>query len=310
MIGVVEIPSSSPLPENVYSHVLALAARSERASPAEAAAIHDELLRHLDRAARVEVDWSRAASDPASANDFTEFVQYRNLARSLQAAAENLHAAGKHDAAARYELAIVKLGAMNLRGGLVLHALTGIAVEGVGISLLAKNRAEYSPPFARQIIRETANLDHGREAVAVILDRDRAFESVAWRWRTRLQWAIDGILFGRSDGQLTAPQRHLLHDLLKRQQVDEQLLLADLAIRLYQHDHASLPTSLQELVPHYLPQMPTDLHSQRPLIYRSSGEGFVLYSVGPDGQDNGGRFGTRLETMGIGFDLHLDTAAR
>ncbi len=310
MIGVAKIPVSPPLPENVYPEILALAARNEKASPSEAAAIHRELLGLLDRPARVEMNWSLAASDPASANDMTYVVQYRNLARSLQAEAENLHAAGKHDEAARYELAILELGAVHLRGGLVFHALIGIAVEGVGTSLLAKHRAEFSPPVARRIIAETATMDEGREPVAAILDRDRAFESVAWRWRTRLQWAVDRLLFGHREGQLTAPQRHVLYDAFKRQQVDEQLLLADLAIRLYQHNHGSWPSSLEELVPDYLPQLPTDLHSQGPLVYRRNSEGFLLYSVGPDHRDNGGRFGTRIESMGSGFDLDLDTVAK
>jgi hypothetical protein len=36
--------------------------------------------------------------------------------------------------------------------------------------------------------------------------------------------------------------------------------------------------------------MPIDPFSGRPLIYRPDGEGYQLYSIGPDGKDDGGQF--------------------
>jgi hypothetical protein len=43
------------------------------------------------------------------------------------------------------------------------------------------------------------------------------------------------------------------------------------------------------LAPKYLAAVPNDLFSGRPLVYRPTGSGYVLYSVGPNGQDDGGR---------------------
>lgn len=310
MIGAVDSPVSPPRSENAYPQVINVATRLKTASGQEAAILHREVLDLLDRPGHVELDWSGAASDPASADDISEGVLLRDLVRSLKAEAENLHAAGKHDEAAPYELAILKLGAMQLRGGLVLHALMGAGTKEAGTSLVAKHRAEYSSAVARQVIDEIAIIAQGRESAAAILDRDRAFESVAWRWRTRLQWAIDLLLYGHHKGPLNARQRNFFYDVFRRQQVDEQLLCADLAIRLYQQDHGRWPASLEDLVPKYAPQVPLDFYADAPLNYHPSGEGFLLYSVGPDGQDHGGRFGTRRDTMGVGFDLDLDTLSR
>ena len=207
MLGMAEIPSSPSLSENVYPQILFLPAHAvEQASPAEAVAIEQKVVELLDRPARVELDWNQVATDPWAADDFSAIAQIRDLARSLQAEADNLHLAGKHDEAARFELAILKLGAVHWQGGLVIRALTGIAIEGVGTALLAKYRDEYSKPVTQQIIAEMAKLDQARDEPAVVMAHDRAFENVAWRWRPRLQWAINRLFFGQSFEGLAGPQ--------------------------------------------------------------------------------------------------------
>ncbi len=38
-----------------------------------------------------------------------------------------------------------------------------------------------------------------------------------------------------------------------------------------------------------IPAVPEDIYAAGPLRYRHKGEGYVLYSVGPNGVDDGGR---------------------
>lgn len=61
------------------------------------------------------------------------------------------------------------------------------------------------------------------------------------------------------------------------------------ALAAYHADHKRYPARLADLVPHYLPAVPEDLFSGRPLVYRPQKDGYVLYSVGDNGQDDGGR---------------------
>lgn len=64
------------------------------------------------------------------------------------------------------------------------------------------------------------------------------------------------------------------------------------AIYWYRRKTGRFPHSLRELVPRYLPSIPEDpFNYDKPLIYRlnSKGESFLLYSVGPDQVDNGGK---------------------
>ena len=68
------------------------------------------------------------------------------------------------------------------------------------------------------------------------------------------------------------------------------LLLASLALRAYHLDRHAYPGSLSELVPAYLHQVPQDpFGSNSPLRYRRTGQKYVLYSIGPDGTDDGGK---------------------
>jgi hypothetical protein len=68
------------------------------------------------------------------------------------------------------------------------------------------------------------------------------------------------------------------------------LLMASLALRAYQADHGSYPASLSQLVPSYLHSLPSDPFAvSGPLRYRKTGSKYVLYSVGPDGVDDGGK---------------------
>ena len=67
--------------------------------------------------------------------------------------------------------------------------------------------------------------------------------------------------------------------------------LAQLAFALaaYRAEHGEYPVDLAALAPSYLPAVPDDTFAAGPFHYRRDGEGYLLYSVGPNSKDNGGR---------------------
>lgn len=66
-------------------------------------------------------------------------------------------------------------------------------------------------------------------------------------------------------------------------------LLTTIAILRYQHISGKFLENLEMLVSDGLMErVPMDPYSDRPLIYKADGSGFVLYSVGADFQDDGG----------------------
>jgi hypothetical protein len=62
-----------------------------------------------------------------------------------------------------------------------------------------------------------------------------------------------------------------------------------LALQVFRERHGAYPERLEELVPEELGAIPLDIVTHVPLKYRREGKGFVLYSVGQDRVDNGGR---------------------
>ena len=75
---------------------------------------------------------------------------------------------------------------------------------------------------------------------------------------------------------------------------DEALVKLDLAraamaLAAWKADHGAYPIKLDELAPGYLPEIPQDIFSLEPLIYRRTGKGYLLYSVGCNMLDDGGR---------------------
>lgn len=66
------------------------------------------------------------------------------------------------------------------------------------------------------------------------------------------------------------------------------LLQATLALRAYRAEHGRYPAALRELTPRYLQRVPVSAFDAGELAYHRKGDGYVLYSVGPDGVDGGG----------------------
>jgi hypothetical protein len=61
------------------------------------------------------------------------------------------------------------------------------------------------------------------------------------------------------------------------------------ALAAYHADHSRYPEKLAELSPKYIDKIPDDLFSGQPLIYRLESDGYLLYSVGVNGVDDGGQ---------------------
>ncbi len=57
----------------------------------------------------------------------------------------------------------------------------------------------------------------------------------------------------------------------------------------YHTAHGVYPATLDELAADHGAPLPLDPFSGKPLVYRQEGRGFTLYSLGEDGQDNGGQ---------------------
>jgi type II secretory pathway pseudopilin PulG len=66
------------------------------------------------------------------------------------------------------------------------------------------------------------------------------------------------------------------------------LLLTALALRAYRAEHGHYPAKLDALVPAILSKLPADPFGTQGFRYQHQGNKYLLYSVGPDKQDDGG----------------------
>jgi hypothetical protein len=72
-------------------------------------------------------------------------------------------------------------------------------------------------------------------------------------------------------------------------ETQRELVLAAIGLKRYQLRYGKSAPALTALVPEFLPQIPRDYMDGSPLKFRLNPDGsYLLYSVGLDGQDNGG----------------------
>jgi hypothetical protein len=113
-----------------------------------------------------------------------------------------------------------------------------------------------------------------------------------------------------------SPKLHLLTSIMIPNYYQAQLAQADdvarihltlvaIALERYRLAHNDqLPDMLQELVPVYLPAVPADPFDGKPVHYQMLSKGYLIYSIGEDGVDNGGsEWNTERKTGDITFSV-------
>lgn len=81
-------------------------------------------------------------------------------------------------------------------------------------------------------------------------------------------------------------------DDLRTHEAQFRCAVAALAAERFRRDTGRWPATLAELVPTYLTAVPSDPQNLEPLRLAHRSDGIVIYSVGPDGADDGGAIAT------------------
>ena len=90
-----------------------------------------------------------------------------------------------------------------------------------------------------------------------------------------------------------------------------RLLTTELALRCYRAEQSHAPERLDQLMPRHIQHIPLDPFDSQPLIYRAQGTNWLLYSVGLDGVDEGGkRTGKILSSTVVTGDVFFDSLIR
>jgi hypothetical protein len=92
----------------------------------------------------------------------------------------------------------------------------------------------------------------------------------------------------------------------RRQQALLRCAAAGVAAERFRRENKRWPDKIDDLVPKYLKTAPTDPFDGKPLRWTRLADGTIAYSVGPDGEDNGGarnRTNPIMKGTDIGFRL-------
>lgn len=102
--------------------------------------------------------------------------------------------------------------------------------------------------------------------------------------RAEVNKRIGHVLIG-----LLLPAVSKVQDAADRTAQTHDNLRVAIALEMYQRDKKAYPMGLGHIAPKYLKAVPGDRFSGKGLVYRREGKGYLLYSVGVNGKDDGGR---------------------
>lgn len=98
-----------------------------------------------------------------------------------------------------------------------------------------------------------------------------------------------GKAFGEALMSLLSPAIHKVQQAYDRADQTAVNLQLAFALAAHQKDTGRYPAKLADLAPKYLAAVPDDLFTGKPLVYKPSEKGYLLYSFGVDGKDDGGQ---------------------
>lgn len=255
--------------------------------------------------------WIPAAYDESYFNDMDTLSNRRNIARLLAAKSDVEIFTNNVDDAFQTHCHMLQAGEILHRGGLALDFLVATAVDQMAYEQIHKSINALNRQQCIAMQRELMAADNRRRGIDDVLYREHVFMQRNIGWVGHLTEFIDRICSRRlsdwnvDDGVITSHHRA---------QALARLLTLKLAIRAFELDHSAHPSPLSQLVPDYIPSLPIDPSDPtgQPLRYRTNGDKYVLYSVGEDGDDDGGRQasttddGHMIDTDVKDGDLSLD----
>ena len=164
----------------------------------------------------------------------------------------------------------------------MIDRLVGLACESLGIIPLIEILPELTCDKVQSLAAELEQIDDGTVRWREVLQNENRFS------RFHMQGFLDTIALAwyswRDRGMREGLQQR--HDAAA---AHLRLLAVELALRAYKCDQGNAPRDLTQLVPKYLRHVPIDPFGGKLLVYRPSGTNWVLYSLGPDKRDDGGK---------------------
>jgi hypothetical protein len=217
-----------------------------------------------------------------SITTFAHIALIRNLQWAFHAEGRLAHLNGEFNEALASHMDNVRLGFASRRGGLLVDGIVGVAISNVGASGVYEVHHELSAEQCRAAAAELSRLLAERESFASLDARDRVWMQHAYGWYVHVYHILDV-----ASGNYEARD---MGSAFEREDAVMRLLVAHLSLHAYRQEHGEWPESWADIEAENLPPLMGDPYDTagKPLRYRRTEDGFNLYSVGPNGVDEGG----------------------
>lgn len=178
----------------------------------------------------------------------TDLIGLKRLAQAFAAEGRLAEFEQRTNDAARSYLAAVRVGHEGFRGGLMIDRLVGVACEAIGQMRLEPLLPALDVATCRELLPEFRAIDAKAETIEEVLRQEQAWVREAESLRQRLMATFD---------RTTAKARN---GFIRRQNIRTQQrrqLMLNLATRVYEADTGHPPKRPEDLVPKYLPTLPS-----------------------------------------------------
>jgi hypothetical protein len=207
--------------------------------------------------------------------------QLRELARAFAAEARHARAQGDTRRAVACGLEALQLVKVAAYGGLGVDFLVGLGINAGSAQCLRDSCETASLEDCRFVLNNLPNIQQLLEDPEEITIREwHFFRRINGIWTTFMM----EMTFANNRSEFEERMKNSLQSAL----VTNDLLRLHYAIRAFKLAEDRLPKSLEELVERELKEIPKDPFSQRDFIYQPGKDRYILYSVGPNGEDDGG----------------------
>ncbi|HEX2475890.1 MAG TPA: hypothetical protein VHK01_14155 [Lacipirellulaceae bacterium] len=235
--------------------------------------------------------------------NFAQIQPLRAAGRALNSEAALAQQQLRFADAARISVDSIHLGKATAQGGLIIHHLVGVAIEGLGQSSLYPSIAHLEADACGEMLAALDEVDQSREPLENVFHRERIYAENAWGWFGHLLVLLHDMSNTYREAHWATTQA------TNRITAVRHLLKAEIALRKYRLETGRLPSQLNDLVPDYMSTLPTDPYDPNggALRYAPTADGYVLYSVGYDRDDDGGRPTPRESGLLDDGDIRLDS---
>jgi hypothetical protein len=264
-------------------------------------ATYDQIRVGLTKECKVPL-WPNEKIWPLQSMTFADIQHMRAVARALSREADLAQQQERFRDSAMISIDSMRVGQATTRGGLIIQYLVGIAMEGIGQGALYPAIPHLDADTCREAVAALEQIDREREPLDALFHRERIYSENAWGWFGHLQTLLNDVGDTWQDGRtgtINATSRVI---------AVSRLLTMELAIRRCFLEKKSYPERLDELVPEFASTVALDPFDPKggQLRYKPTAEGYVLYSLSYDEDDDAGRPSPRDSGLFDDGDLRLD----